>query len=204
MRRILSSIAFAICCSSVNAALIDRGNGLIYDTDLDITWLQDANYARTSGYSETGILTYSEAQYFVSTLNIAGFTDWRLPETNNEYTTVKCVGFDCFESDLGHLYYIELGKSAGSGITSLTTTPFINLQTDVYWSYRDTTYQPGGEIFDLRNGKQGGISLYTPTFYVWAVHDGDIGATLVPAPAAAWLFGTGLVSLIGFARRKAA
>jgi len=25
-----------------NATLIDRGGGLIYDTDLDITWLQDA------------------------------------------------------------------------------------------------------------------------------------------------------------------
>ena len=30
---------------SVNAALYDRGNGLIYDDVLDITWLQDANYA---------------------------------------------------------------------------------------------------------------------------------------------------------------
>jgi hypothetical protein len=27
------------------AALIDRGGGLIYDTDLNITWLQDARYA---------------------------------------------------------------------------------------------------------------------------------------------------------------
>ena len=26
------------------AALIDRGGGLIYDTVLDVTWLQDANY----------------------------------------------------------------------------------------------------------------------------------------------------------------
>ena len=29
--------------------LIDRGGGLIYDTELNITWLQDANYAFTSG-----------------------------------------------------------------------------------------------------------------------------------------------------------
>ena len=27
---------------TANSALIDRGGGLIYDTDLDITWLQDA------------------------------------------------------------------------------------------------------------------------------------------------------------------
>jgi len=36
-----------------NATLWDRGNGLIYDDVLDITWLQDTSYARTSGYIET-------------------------------------------------------------------------------------------------------------------------------------------------------
>ena len=47
-----------------NAALIDRGGGLIYDTDLDITWLADANYAvedetglyRFTGYFPDGAL----------------------------------------------------------------------------------------------------------------------------------------------------
>ena len=33
-----------------NASLWDRGGGLIYDDVLNITWLQDANYAQTSGY----------------------------------------------------------------------------------------------------------------------------------------------------------
>jgi hypothetical protein len=40
-----------------NAALIDRGGGLIYDTDLSITWLQDANFAKTSGYDPVGRMT---------------------------------------------------------------------------------------------------------------------------------------------------
>lgn len=35
---------------AAGAGLIDRGGGLIYDDVLDITWLQDANYALTSGY----------------------------------------------------------------------------------------------------------------------------------------------------------
>jgi len=34
------------------AILTDRGGGLIYDDDLNITWLQDANYADTSGYDD--------------------------------------------------------------------------------------------------------------------------------------------------------
>ncbi|MCP4407494.1 MAG: DUF1566 domain-containing protein, partial [Gammaproteobacteria bacterium] len=36
---------------TVQATLIDRGGGLIYDDVLNITWLQDANYAETSGYA---------------------------------------------------------------------------------------------------------------------------------------------------------
>ena len=31
-----------------NGELIDRGGGLIYDSLLDITWLKDANLARSS------------------------------------------------------------------------------------------------------------------------------------------------------------
>lgn len=34
---------------SAHAALIDRGNGLIYDSAQDITWLQDANLAVGAG-----------------------------------------------------------------------------------------------------------------------------------------------------------
>ena len=43
------SMIFAYSISA-NGELINRGGGLIYDTDLDVTWLQDANYAMTSGY----------------------------------------------------------------------------------------------------------------------------------------------------------
>ncbi len=37
--------------------------------------------------------------------------------------------------------------------------------------------------------------------YAWAVKSGDVSA--VPVPAAVWLFVSGLVGLVGFARRKA-
>jgi hypothetical protein len=42
--------------------------------------------------------------------------------------------------------------------------------------------------------------------FAWAVHDGDVGVAVstVPAPAAAWLFGTGLLGLAGVTRRKTA
>ena len=34
----------------------------------------------------------------------------------------------------------------------------------------------------------------------WAVHSGDVSA--VPIPGAVWLFGSGLIGLLGLARRK--
>ena len=38
--------------------LIDRGHGLLYDVERDLTWLQDTNYARTAGHSPDGQMTW--------------------------------------------------------------------------------------------------------------------------------------------------
>jgi hypothetical protein len=43
----------------------------------------------------------------------------------------------------------------------------------------------------------------TGTRYAWAVSRGDISPAAVPVPAAAWLFGSGLLGLFGVARRIA-
>lgn len=65
-----------------HAALYDRGNGLIYDDVLKITWLQEANYARTTGYATgDGSMTWSMAKEWVSNLEYAGYTGWRLSKT---------------------------------------------------------------------------------------------------------------------------
>ena len=47
---------------SAQAALYDRGNGLIYDDVLNITWMQDANYAQTSGYEADGQMAWVASQ----------------------------------------------------------------------------------------------------------------------------------------------
>ena len=36
--------------------------------------------------------------------------------------------------------------------------------------------------------------------FAWAVHSGNVSA--MPVPAAVWLFGSGLIGLLGLARRK--
>jgi hypothetical protein len=40
----LALLAGMVFTGSAQATLLDRGNGLIYDDVLNITWLQDANY----------------------------------------------------------------------------------------------------------------------------------------------------------------
>ena len=58
----LVACLFVVVSSSSHAALYDRGNGLIYDDVLNITWMQDANYAQTSGYEADGQMAWVASQ----------------------------------------------------------------------------------------------------------------------------------------------
>ena len=91
-------LAASLFVGTASAALHDRGNGLIYDDVLDVTWLQEANYAATQGYltpqgrdvaNTTGLqpgrMTWDEAtawaaglSYFDSVRAVT-WDDWRLP-----------------------------------------------------------------------------------------------------------------------------
>jgi len=69
-----------------NATLWDRGGGLIYDDVLNVTWLQDVNYAKTSGYDSDGKMSWSDALAWAESLEYYDpvrdvyWTDWRLTE----------------------------------------------------------------------------------------------------------------------------
>jgi hypothetical protein len=58
-RLFFSTLANVISVTSTitDATLIDRGGGLIYDDVFDITWLQDANFAKTLGYDSDGMIS---------------------------------------------------------------------------------------------------------------------------------------------------
>jgi len=71
---------------NANAGLIERtitdatfGNvDAYYDDILDITWLKDANFAKTSGYDADGKMTWGAANTWAGQLEIGAFDDWRL------------------------------------------------------------------------------------------------------------------------------
>ena len=163
-----------------------------------------------------------------------GFSDWRFPATF-DFGVPGCnpgdgyggPGQDCgynsdpATSELANLYFSTLGNVSLYD-TSRQYTECINIEpryrcmtnkglfTNLFdGSYLSGTQVAGAEnvnfLFDTGFGYQaaagGGYNIN-----VWAVHDGDIGATGVPAPPALWLFGTGLAGLGGrrWLRRKLA
>jgi hypothetical protein len=116
--------AISLFAVNTNAALIDNGNGTITDTDRGIMWLQDANYAKGI-VSEDGSTDYFFASSWAAQLNFAGYDDWRLPSGLNSDGSGPCSAFSCKDSEMGHLYYIELQNPKYGPIEN--TAPFISL-----------------------------------------------------------------------------
>ncbi len=195
---IIMAAVLLVCPGAAAATLIDRGVGMIYDTEQDITWLQDANYSVTSGYA-SGRTDWSTALVWVDQLEYGGFSDWRLPSAGSNPVN----GYES-DSEMGHLYYNELGNIAGNG--GLTNSgPFQNLQPHRYWT--GTIFDSG--VFDPTppptnvweflwlSGYQRNTLNGAPGAYSMAVRDGDyLASASVPEPASIILLGFGLVNLI--------
>ncbi|MDG1773238.1 MAG: VPLPA-CTERM sorting domain-containing protein [Oceanicoccus sp.] len=129
------------------------------------------------------------------------------------------MGFNNTTGELGHMFYNNLGNlgrydtngnfQSGYGVTNSSFTDgnsgasvsIVNLQNSrYYWDgvgYAPTnlharafyTYRGSQEV-DLKDGSR----------YSWAVRAGDVSS--VPVPAAAWLFGTALLGLVGVKRKN--
>ena len=110
---IITQLLFAgLFTVSAQAALYDRGNGMIYDDVLEITWLQDANYAMTSGDDADGLMDWQQANDWAAQLDFGGYNDWRLPSANlidaDDPCSLSCnLGYNG-NSEMGHMYYLSL------------------------------------------------------------------------------------------------
>lgn len=197
-------------------ALIDRGGGLIYDTDLDVTWLANANYSQTSGYDADGRMTWAAANAWAANLsyydNVRGvfYDDWRLPSTLQPdascgFQSSVSYGYNCKGSEMGHLFYDELGGFPGINLAmnhDADYNLFSDIQGYVYWSATSADVFSAMDFqFDI------GFQGYGDTaneFYAWAVRPGDVTSvdSTVPLPAAAWLFAGGLLSFAGVSAKR--
>jgi hypothetical protein len=193
--------------STAEAALVSRlGGDAVYDTDLNITWLADANYAKTSGYHATGLMSWDQATAWVAGLTVDGVTGWRLPTALNADGSRPDLGYNVTGSELGHLFYNELGGVAGQDITTTHNANFNlfnNIQSDVYWS--GTEFAFNSELawfFYTFNGSQYYDRAKYDSLYGWAVHSGDVAAVPEPEEYMMMLVGGCAIWLRTRARRR--
>ena len=194
---ILLLVAGMIFASPASAELYSRANGtMVYDSDLNITWLADANYAATQ-YEQScgdlgikdGKMDFSEATRWVKNLLYAGFSDWRLPKSAqpdlscDRQTVIGSHGFNCTASEMGHLFYGEikhgLGGKAGDSIIKTHNDNyrlFRNISPfGVYWYSTDfPSFFFISRNFETRSGFSNAYSK-SVLLNAWPVRDGDVG-----------------------------
>ncbi len=167
MKKLILVIAFLLFCSTAQASLIDNGDGTITQIRSDgsaLMWLQDANYAMTSGFDSDGKMVWNDAMTWAGGLAFAGYSDWRLPDTNPvsggitynlntryDGSTDRGYNIDSLNSEMSYMFYEELGNlgfhenvsgsptsppiQTGWGLSN--TAPFVNISNvhnGLYWS----------------------------------------------------------------------
>lgn len=210
-RFVFVATVFLAGTGTAHATLIDRGGGLIYDDVLDVTWMQDAQYAITSGYESTGRLSWTDAlawasgvQYYDPVRNTV-WDDWRLPTTINAPSS---LGYDTtgLSSELAFMYYVNLGYAPNyehdrfsAAPTSSSYNPFMNLAYRGYWSETLSDYQDQAWMLHFHFGSQE-LNGIGDQQRVWLVRNGDVA---VPEPGGLALFGLGL-AVMGLVQRRRA
>ena len=184
------------------------GNRLIYDNDLNITWY---DYTKSN-------TVWQDQMNWAGALDVdfggTHYTDWRLPTTVDGplvwgYDGTTTAGYNITSSEMGHLFYTELGGKGfhatdgtspqpGWGLSN--TGDFQDLWQEDYFSGTEYSASPNlAWNFYFHTGEQSPDSKYYELFAL-AVHPGDVSA--VPEPGTMLLLGTGLAGLIVFRKRQ--
>lgn len=199
-RVVLALVAGLGISGIATATLVDRGGGLVYDTDLNVTWLADANYAKRSGYAVTlygagsdGTMTWSQAEAWVAGLvyhdpvRKIDLKGWRLPTTLQPDPACSAqagndsFGYQCTGGELGHLFYTELGGKTATPIGQVHNASyalFSHPPASLYWSgtgYASDASRAWSFVFDSGSSLAAGKGV---RMYVLPVRPGDVG----PAP----------------------
>ena len=185
-----------------HATLIDRGNGLIYDDVLDITWLQNANL--------DGLKDWDDAVGWADALVYEGYDDWRLPYISvaagagplagSPVNCLTATEADCQDNELGYMYYHNLDGNLGDDLSgnpvSVNDIQFQDVQF-LHWSGTegDSNF---AWVFVFGNGDQG-VGPKLSANGAWAVRPGDVLS--VPEPSIGLLLAIGLVG-VGVSRRR--
>lgn len=177
--------------SAAQALLIDRGGGLIYDNVLNITWLQDANYAQTSGFNADGRMNWATANAWAAGLSyydsVRGVTydDWRLPTL----TPVNGTSFNYSNSragntDVGYNISAPGTAYAGSTASEMAYMYYVNLDNKGSYNTSGNTQSGYGLVDDLLNPNDESLFTNLQSYVYWS------GLEYAPNSSFAWYFST--------------
>ena len=205
-----------VLSTSVNAAIISvdwqsAGDNLITkDTNNGLEWL-DLTATSSRSYNDISSKLGADQEFdgwrYATTTEISGFFDSFGGDSNfyNGWSTQNNGLFDVIAPYWGDLMCEEIGcVQPGDGASS-----FITSESDPVYG---TAWQRYGylydNVYDLLSATEDRVDLDSGPVSVDEAGNYRFGsalvrASVVPVPAAVWLFGSGLIGLIGVARRKA-
>lgn len=199
------AISVLILSTSVNAALVDNGS-FTTDTSTNLDWL---DLTETTGYSYNQMLTnFSDinSQFY-------GFTYATREDLTTLWVNAGYTGnFNNFTSDLNDRAVItelfNLFGQTGSNCCDRSDGMFDDGDSDANisflylipelspWESRVSISFNSLSPDDINWSSAGANDMGS-----WVYRDANF-LSQVPIPATAWLFGSGLICLIGLARRK--
>jgi hypothetical protein len=129
----------------------------ITDNLTGLVWVQNLNNVNSGNFS-----TFANAQIAVSTLNLCGYNNWRLPTVTELRSLVNYAVTSSTGANLEGWFFIQ---------------GFSSVQKDNYWT--DTPYAPGSTtnwVVDMGSGadNQGTFSFISTSSnaYIWPVAGG--------------------------------
>jgi hypothetical protein len=170
-------------------------DGTIHDAALNINWLANANLAKTNSFGLTrglnpnpyddklininpdGSMSHDTAVAWIAAMNQAdylGHNNWRLPDSPD----LADQGYYKTDTEMGELFYTELGSQAGSTIQRThngNLRLFQSIQPYYYWSGspandRSGTDTSSRESFSFASGYRSD-NTHTNFMYVIPVYD---------------------------------
>jgi hypothetical protein len=180
----------AVAAVPAHAPLVPAADGqTVYDPNLKVTWIADANLAAkqtfgVSGINKSGSMDYATALRWVDAMNKAdngagylGHNNWQLPTAPSKDASCartgrhgESFGFHCSGSALGSLYYGSLGVREPNTAVRMPANkvgPFIDFQPYLYWSGSAAADPKQGFVsFSFNSGFQG---ANVPLNYLYAL-----------------------------------
>ncbi len=233
---LLAMFLFGIAATA-NAALITIGTATYNGSDYNLIWDDDNNgnsviwldytnnpatWAEQTAWAASldGVLTYN----FNPNYTVSWDGSWRLPATVDGqfdwgYDGTTTAGYNITSSEMGHLYYTELGNlgyyatngtAPQSGWGLLNTGDFDNLHnlvstwnvTSWYWSGTEFAFTPDRAwYFGMADGYQD-INNENLGYCGLALRSGQVSVAAVPEPTTMLLLGMGLMAIAVVRRRQ--